>query len=68
LPENTYAAYSPIEMDTSREAAIYSTMGENERQYNTMNTATKFHMIEQNMMSKDGIGIAAVGVKVLFVL
>ncbi len=68
LPENTYAAYSPIEMETSQEAAVYSTMGESERSYNTMNPATKFHMMEQNMMGKDGIGIAAVGVKVLFAL
>jgi hypothetical protein len=33
-------------MDTSREAATYSTMGESERGYNTMNPATKFHMME----------------------
>jgi hypothetical protein len=33
-------------METSQEAAVYSTMGESERSYNTMNPATKFHMME----------------------
>jgi len=46
LPENTYAAYSPIEMETAQEAATISAAGNSERGYNTMNPATKFHMFE----------------------
>lgn len=68
LPENTYAAYSPIEMGETREAATKSQMGEAEKDYTTFNPVSKFMMHYQNMMGKDGIGISAVGEKVLFCL
>lgn len=68
LPENTYAAYSPINMGESKEAATKSLMGSEEKNYTTFNPASKFVMHFQNMMGKDGIGISAVGEKALFCL
>jgi hypothetical protein len=43
-------------------------MGEAEKDYTTFNPVSKFMMHYQNMMGKDGIGISAVGEKVLFCL
>jgi hypothetical protein len=59
-------AYSPIEMETVRDASIQSPKGNKSDRMTLLNPLTKFVMQEQNMVGKGVIGIAAVGEKVFF--
>lgn len=59
-------AYSPIEMETVRDASKGSPKGNKSDRMTLLNPLTKFLMQEQNMVGKGVIGITAVGEKVFF--
>lgn len=59
-------AYSPIEMETVRDASKQSPKGNKSDRMTLLNPLTKFLMQEQNMVGKGVIGITAVGEKVFF--
>ncbi len=63
---NMDQAYSPIEMETVRDASKGSPKGNKSDRMTLLNPLTKFLMQEQNMVGKGVIGITAVGEKVFF--
>ncbi len=63
---NMDQAYSPIEMETVRDASKGSPKGNKSDRITLLNPLTKFLMQEQNMVGKGVIGITAVGEKVFF--
>lgn len=63
---NMDQAYSPIEMETVRDASKQSPKGNKSDRMTLLNPLTKFLMQEQNMVGKGVIGITAVGEKVFF--
>lgn len=63
---NMDQAYSPIEMETVRDASKDSPKGNKSDTMTLVNPLTKLLMQEQNMVGKGVIGISAVGEKVFF--
>lgn len=64
--KNANSAYTPINMDDPKAAAVKSRLGEEAARITFTTPSSKYLMTSQNMDGKSVIGIAAVGAKIFF--